>query len=297
MPDDGIETIILEADGDGPALELLRTTSISHETNRPPILFVHGYTAGAWQFAQHIMPALAAEGWTSYALNLRGHGGSGGREAIRTTRFADYAADVARAAAHVEGAHEKKIVLVGHSLGSVLARHHSSMHPVAGLGLVSFGDIRIGMKGFMGWMMRRFPVQAMVGMLTGRPSRMFARFEPQYAVMYEGQERETVRANVEQLMAQPDSDKVFKELGKLSIGTPLGDPPVLILAGDNDPIASTESMHALAAASGLEPVILDGGVHDLFAGSTWQRTYSHLSKWLDEIQGDIGSENAATGSP
>ncbi len=38
-------------------------------------------------------------------------------------------------------------------------------------------------------------------MLTGRPSQIFARFEPQYAVMYEGQDREVVRANVEHFMA------------------------------------------------------------------------------------------------
>ncbi len=163
MPDDGIEPIILDSVGKTPALELLRVAPASPDTSRPPILFLHGYTAGAWQFAQHVMPALALDGWTTYALNLRGHGKSGGREKVRSARFGDYIADVARAAAHVEDIHGQKIVLTDHSLGSVLARHHASLHEVAGLGLISFGDIGIGMQGFMGWMMQRFPVQGMFG--------------------------------------------------------------------------------------------------------------------------------------
>ncbi len=84
---------MLAASGKGPALELLHSNGASGE-DHPAILFIHGYTSGAWQFAEHWMPALCAMGWQSYALNLRGHGKSEGREIIRKARFADYAQGV-----------------------------------------------------------------------------------------------------------------------------------------------------------------------------------------------------------
>ncbi len=72
------------------------------------------------------------------------------------------------------------------------------------------------------------------------------------------------------------------ELGKLSIGPPKGNPRVLVMAGDNDPIASPASVRALATAYGVEPIILDGEAHDLFAGPTWSRAYDQLRAWLDQ---------------
>ena len=267
-----------------PELELVRIAPASPEAT-PPILFIHGYTAGAWQFAAHVMPALADRGWSTYAINLRGHGGSAGREAVNTARFADYADDLRRTADHIVQQNGGQVpILIGHSLGSVLARDYATRNPVAGLGLTSFGDIKLGMKGFMGWMMRQSPFQGMAGIMTGRPSKMFGNFEPQYAVMYDGHPRDAVRPQVERLMAQPDSDKVFMELGKKKIGTVQPGTPVFVMAGTKDPIASPASVAALADQVGVSPVLLEGTAHDVFAGPDWQAGFAHLNAWLDRLK-------------
>ena len=276
------KTIALEATDDAPALEMLRVGD-GTRVERLPLVFLHGYTSGAWQFAAHVMPRLADEGWQCHTLNLRGHGGSDGRDDVRRTRFADYTDDVSRAVARVEVDTGRVPVLVGHSLGSVLARDHAARRPVAGLALVSFGDIAIGMRGFVGWMMKRYPVRGTLGMLTGRPSSLFTRFDPQYDVMYAGHDRETVRPNVERLMAQPDSDKVFMELSRLDIGDMASPAPVLVMAGDRDPIASVNSVHALARRYDTDPVILRGQAHDLFAAPDHENATRVLSTWLDRF--------------
>ena len=275
-----IESHALPPSGRNPALEILRTSAPTNAA-RPPILFVHGYTSGAWQFAEYAMPTLADAGWASFALNLRGHGGSGGGEDIRKARFAEYASDVARAVAHVESETSQTPILVGHSLGSVLVRDYAARYAVPAIALLSFGDIKLGMKGFMGWMMKRYPFQGLMGMLTGRPSAMFAKFEPQYDVMYAGHDRSKVRKNVERLMAQPDSDKVFMELGKLDLSSPMENPPVLVMAGDDDPIASGGSVSALAQILGTRAVLLPGQAHDILAGPDWKIGVGHLQNWLD----------------
>ncbi|UWR21211.1 alpha/beta hydrolase [Sulfitobacter sp. S190] len=275
-----IQSQILPTSGEYPALEIQRSGALG-DASRPAILFLHGYTSGAWQFAEQAMPILAEDGWTSFALNLRGHGRSGGREGIRTARFADYASDVARAVAHIEGETGQTPILGGHSLGSVLVRNYAARHAVPAIALLSFGDIKLGMKGFMGWMIKRYPVQGMMGMLTGRPSAMFTKFGPQYDVMYAGHDRDAVRRNVERLMAQPDSDKVFMELGKLDLTQPVGNPPVFVMAGDRDPIASGGSVPALARKLGTKAVMLPGQAHDILAGPDWRTGVGHLRDWLN----------------
>lgn len=274
-----IASEMLPSSKGSPALEILKTTQPS-DPKRPHILFVHGYTSGAWQFAEHAMPALAEAGWALYALNLRGHGGSEGRESVSKALFADYASDFARAVDHVETKTGQTPILVGHSLGSVLVRHYAAQHVVPGIALLSFGDIKLGMRGFMGWMMNRYPFKGTLGMITGRPSALFKKFEPQYQVMYAGHDREAVRNNVERLMAQPDSDKVFMELGKLDLSNPRGNPPILIMAGDTDPIAFGGSVPMLAETLGTEAIMLGGKAHDIVAGPDWEDGVGRLKAWL-----------------
>jgi len=47
-------------------------------TRKPPLLFVHGGYCDAWCWEPYFLPWFAARGYPSYALSLRGHGGSGG---------------------------------------------------------------------------------------------------------------------------------------------------------------------------------------------------------------------------
>ena len=80
----------------------------------PPLLFVHGAAHGAWCWADHFLGFLADRGFDAYALSLRGHGKSGGRERLRWTSLADYVDDVERVAAGLP----REPVVVGHSIAA-----------------------------------------------------------------------------------------------------------------------------------------------------------------------------------
>ena len=60
--------------------------------DRPPVILVHGAakSAGVWI---HWQRALADFGWTSYAVDLRGHD-AGAAVDLAATRMTDYADDV-----------------------------------------------------------------------------------------------------------------------------------------------------------------------------------------------------------
>ena len=83
-------------------------------SQRPPILLVHGAANSSvvWRFWQD---ALADRGWSSHAVDLRGHGESDG--CVDGATMSDYADDVAAVA---DGLPETPIV-VGWSMGGLVA--------------------------------------------------------------------------------------------------------------------------------------------------------------------------------
>ena len=81
----------------------------------PSIILVHGSanSATVWTFWQQ---ELAAQGWPSYAIDLRGHGQSGPQD-LSHTSMQDYAADVMA----LVGQLRQAPVLIGWSMGGLVA--------------------------------------------------------------------------------------------------------------------------------------------------------------------------------
>src|SRR2546426_9670253 len=91
-----------------------------------PLLFVHGGYCDAWCWEPYFLPWFAARGYPAYALSLRGHGASGGRESLFVAGIDDYAVDVAR----VAGKLPSRPVLIGHSMGAAVVERLIAAGPV-----------------------------------------------------------------------------------------------------------------------------------------------------------------------
>lgn len=98
-----------------------------------PILFVHGMLHGAWCWEVHFLDYFARHGFAAHAVNLRGHGRSEGREALRWTRIADYVEDVASAVRQLPG----PPILIGHSMGGFVIQKYLEDHDAPGAVLLS----------------------------------------------------------------------------------------------------------------------------------------------------------------
>jgi pimeloyl-ACP methyl ester carboxylesterase len=100
-----------------PELNLeVRSRLPTRASSRPPLLFVHGGYCDAWCWEPHFLPWFAARGYPAYALSLRGHGASGGRESLFVASLDDYASDVERVGAGLAA----PSVLIGHSMGAAI---------------------------------------------------------------------------------------------------------------------------------------------------------------------------------
>jgi pimeloyl-ACP methyl ester carboxylesterase len=85
------------------------------DSARPPLILVHGAanSASIWTFWQQ---ELAAQGWASYAIDLRGHGRSIGVD-LSTTSMYDYAADGCMLALQCK----RSPIVLGWSMGGLVA--------------------------------------------------------------------------------------------------------------------------------------------------------------------------------
>lgn len=113
-------------------LEILKALP-SAPSAKPPVLFLHGAFSGAWVWAEHVLDFVAERGHAAYALSFRGHGRSEGRGDLARHGLADYADDV-RATIRSIG---HPPILVGHSMGGLVAQRCLGRERLAGLALMA----------------------------------------------------------------------------------------------------------------------------------------------------------------
>ncbi|MCG0239834.1 MAG: lysophospholipase [Firmicutes bacterium] len=104
--------------------------------DRPPapVVVAHGLSEHSGRYA-HLAAYLVERGHPVWALDHRGHGRSGGVR-VYVDRFEDYLADLDRFLRIVQGAEGRAPVLVGHSMGGLIALAYGLTRPEGLAGLV-----------------------------------------------------------------------------------------------------------------------------------------------------------------
>ncbi len=104
------------------------------------VLCVHGMYGGAWYFIPWL-ENYRHEGLGAVALNLRGHHGAelALGQTLDDVTMQDYVNDVGYAMATLQGAAvaPKRVILLGHSMGGLVAQMYAANHEVGGLVLVA----------------------------------------------------------------------------------------------------------------------------------------------------------------
>ena len=100
--------------------------------NGTPVIFLHGVTDSLKSF-EHVLPHLP-ESIRAIAVSQRGHGDSSRPEA--GYRYTDFSADVA---AFMDALGIRQAVIVGHSMGGLVAQRFALDHPERTRGLMLLG--------------------------------------------------------------------------------------------------------------------------------------------------------------
>jgi pimeloyl-ACP methyl ester carboxylesterase len=225
-------------------------------TGRPPLLMVHGIAHAAWCYGENWVPAAADAGWPAYALSLRGHGGSGGARHLRTTMIRDYVHDVMQTIAELP----EPPVLIGHSMGGIVAQLVAERYPLRGLVLLAPAPMHSAVGDLVAIAQDR---PADLGRaVIGRTLSM----EPD--ILFEGLDATTARAYSDR--TQVESPLVQWELLLRRTVGPLRC-PVLVVGTPSDRLVRAADVQRTAESYGVEPVWFPGMGHDLMLDAGWDR--------------------------
>ena len=262
-------------------LHVLTAKPAAPDPGKPPVLLVHGAWHGAWCWRETFLPFLAEQGYHVYALDLRGHGKSPARKAMRWNRIGDYVDD----ALTVANSLESPPVVIGHSMGGLVCQH----------------------------LLRRTDRLAAVGLLATVPSygvwRATANIALRRPIDFA---RVNLQLSLYPLVSDPQqAGHMFLDAGtgveetqafaaKLSDESWLGfldmllfdlprkggaNVPILVVGGEKDTLFSPDSQHHTARFHDCDCRIVADAPHDLMLSKHWQVAAGHFCNWLDTVPG------------
>ncbi|MDQ4080602.1 MAG: alpha/beta hydrolase [Gemmatimonadota bacterium] len=242
-----------------------------------PMLMVHGIMGGAWYFAKWL-EFFAARGHPSYALNLRGHHGSRPVADMGTVSVMDYVTDVRDATRGVADRHDgARVILVGHSMGGLIAQKAAESLAPAALVLLSSAPPR-GIFLFS-WPLFRRQMKHVPAILASRPvmadpadttALFLNRLSPSEALELAPRWTST-------------SGRAGREmtLGSIAVEANRIECPVLVVAGTNDVAIPPRIQRRIATKYGAEFRDYDGHAHFLIWEPGWERIAGDVAAWLE----------------
>jgi pimeloyl-ACP methyl ester carboxylesterase len=224
------------------------------------IVFVHGAWHGPWCWDQ-VAGALVKRGHHTESVYLPGHDQPGSLARIRTP-MADYIRAVAET---LSGAREP-VVLVGHSMGGyVVQRYLETGRAAAAILIASVpnrGNGRANLRAF-----RRRPKTAMLAALTSDYSHFIRTDELVREQFFTAKTPELIVSECRRQL-QNESTRAIAAMALRRPKPRRNSTPVAVIAAAADGIYLLADQQRLAAAYGVEPLVLDGG-HDLMLDTTW----------------------------
>lgn len=246
-----------------------------------PLLFVHGAWHAAWCW-ENFLPYFANQGYACYALSLRGHGGSDGRERIRWHSAArGYVADVAAAVKELG----QPAILVGHSMGGYVVQKYLEEHSAKAAILLAsipvYGIAGFGVRYFL-----RHPLAFLKAHSTGDLGELLGTPALARDALYSDTlSNSELMRHFERLQ----SESFVMELEAFGLNLPKPQKvrargtPMLVLAAQNDRVFSVWEERLTARAYGIESSmkIFPGIAHDMMLDTNWQEVAAYMHDWLD----------------
>lgn len=258
-------------------LELISKTPVQR-ARATPLLFVHGAFSSAHIWKPFFLPFFARHGFAAYALSLRGHGKSPGKERLPSTRLRDYVADVA----HVASGLGAPPVLVGTSMGGLVVQKYMHQHPVAAVVLLASGA-PYGVLPSMLHMGFRNPMLAREMMLMQLQGPQMASIAgARRALFREDTTDEYIKTYLPN--AEPESQWVLLDMLGLDL-PPVTHPPglkVLVLGAERDAFITQTAVELTARRYGTTAEIFSGMPHAMMLDRDWERVAKRMLDWLNE---------------
>jgi alpha-beta hydrolase superfamily lysophospholipase len=248
---------------------------------RGRLVIVHGYAEHKGRYGE-LVGQLVAAGYQCHLLDLRGHGRSGGPRG-HVARFEDYRSDLERFLEEVRKlATPAPLLLLGHSLGGLIALDFVLHHPevfdsltVSSPFLAPALKIPFLKRTFLPFLARFFPTLAVQSGLQAS----WLSHDADVVHAYETDPLVFSTVTLGWFVAvRKGQEEVFNRATEIRT-------PILTLIGDADAIAAPGRTRALFERLGSEPkrlIAYPGLFHEVFNEIERGRVVADLLAWLAE---------------
>jgi len=256
-------------------LEVLCCEPTAAEHRATPILFIHGAFAGAWMW-ETFMPFLAEDGYRSYALSLRGHGGSTGRDHINWHSIADYVDDVGK----ILGWLDEPAVLVGHSMGGFVVQKALERHDAPAAALICSVPPQ-------GLVAAQFHLLLQKPQLFLEINQIMGGGQPSFGTLRDALFAQDVSDQVlndflERMQTESQRALWDMSMFNLPLLPILKRPPMLVLGAEKDILVPAFLVQATARTYGLPDRIFHDMGHAVTHERKWPLVAATLRDWLLE---------------
>ena len=243
------------------------------------IVMVHGAFCGGWTF-ERFRTAFEAAGYDVIAPDLRGHGARDSAAEVVGVSMADYAADIAAICAALPA----PPILLGHSLGGLVAQMAARRAPVEALVLLAPSPPWGVAGSSLEEAITAFGLQMMSPFSSGA-------VEPDGGLMrrYSLDRMSAAEQAAVVRRMRPESGRALREalnwwldpFMTTSLGGPLN-APVLALAGQHDVVHPPATVRQTADRIGASFHMLPGMSHWLPGEPGWEEAADWVRRWLRE---------------
>ena len=250
----------------------------SRESDKTPVLFVHGAWHGAWCWDEHFLDFFAAKGYRSVAVSLRGHGKSPAPKPMQFCSMADLVDDVDSVAKSLP----RPPVVVGHSMGGFVVQKYLESHDAPAAVLLASAPVS-GVAGFLFRRFRRHPWLTGTELAKTKSLRSIGG-TPELARESFFSEL-TSDADVRRYTAQLGEEYLGKHvLDMLLLNLPRPDlvtAPLLVMGAEKDVCFTQQEVHVTARAYHVEAEIFPKMGHDMMLEPGWDAVAERIHEWLE----------------
>lgn len=258
-------------------MQLEVKTVLSYQVHLGSIIFVHGVTHGAWCWENYTR-YFSKKGYDCYALSLRGHGKSEGREHLNEYGLEDYAQDVLQVISTIK----EKPILIGHSMGGAIVQKVIGEHPDLVLAAILLASAQAGGCGNPIDQLKYY-FYDFSGISVCRKIMSGKKATPEQikkSLFFCGRvPLEEIKKFSELFCAE--STKAMNDLFKpYTQNYQNVNLPVLVIGSSKDKIFTEKCQRVTAACYGVKPVILPNLCHDMMLDPEWEKSAAKIADFL-----------------
>lgn len=260
---------------------MLELLAVPHggAAGRTPLVFVHGAYVGAWCWEEHFLPWFAERGFPSYALSLRGHGKSAGREQLHSFGLADFADDLEAVLADLG----RPAVLIGHSMGALVVQKYlerGERRAAAAAFVCPVPPFGVLPSSFMLAWTRPALFSEINGLAVGRRVSRGALHEALFAGPVDNERIERYYARM-----QPESRRALLDMSGWGLPQTwrLELPAALVLGAERDALIGASAARTTAQLLGAQYRELPGLGHAVMLDPGWRAAAEALEGWLAQL--------------